>query len=219
MNILHAKYEHNLRNVHFLIFLFSFPNPVASYFSHPQPSMPSDFQKLTVDNAGATSRKLRRTDADRRSLVSIAISVAIPVTLTTAIILQFGSGRHYRKLLEASFWLPPLWLLHGCSIAAAALMGLASWLVWSNGGFNAESAALPLYIAQVSLAIVWDPLVLVIGSAPVGFVFCAVNSATLVACRWSFLKVNGLAAKIVEVCAFWAAVLTVVTLKLCFLPL
>ncbi|PKI65105.1 hypothetical protein CRG98_014574 [Punica granatum] len=152
-----------------------------------------------------------------RALRSLAVSLMIPFSLNAAMIFLFGSGKRYEEFPDKTLWVPPLWLIHSASLGSSLLMGLASWLVWARGGLHLVSDALPLYVAQVSLGIVWDPLVLVIGSCWVGFVFCIINFGTLVACKSSFQKVNQLAGDIANICAMWAAFLTFVTLQLSFL--
>lgn len=98
-------------------------------------------------------------------------------------------------------------------------MGFAAWLVWADGGFHAHPDALLLYIAQVSLGIVWDPLVLVIGAPWLAFVFCAANLGALFACFKIFrgMNVNPFAKDLVKPCVAWAAFLTILTFKLIFI--
>ncbi|GLU08377.1 hypothetical protein SLE2022_252950 [Rubroshorea leprosula] len=148
------------------------------------------------------------------SALSLAAAIAVPLTLTSFIIFNFGAGKRYRTLPNKPFWFPPLWLIHLASFGSTFLMSLAACLVWLVGGFNADSDALPLYISQVALSIVWDPLVLVIGSARVGFVFCVVHFGTLVACHRRFEKLIPSAKDLVTPCLLWSGFLTVLTYKL-----
>lgn len=152
-----------------------------------------------------------------RPLCSLAMSLAIPLSLNAAVILLFGSGRKLDGIPSKPLWIPPLWVVHAASISSSLLMGLASWLVRARGRLRVDSDALPLYVAQVSLAVVWDPLVLVIGSYRAGSVLCAANFGTLVACKSSFQKATRMAGDIVSICAVWAGFLTVVTIHLSFL--
>ena len=96
-------------------------------------------------------------------------------------------------------------------------MGFAAWLFWADGGFHAHGDALPLYIAQISLSIVWDPLVLRIGAIWLGFVFCLVHFGTLFACYLIFRRVNPFAKDLAKPCLVWVAYLTLVNYKLLFL--
>ncbi|KAF5738718.1 Translocator-like protein [Tripterygium wilfordii] len=160
--------------------------------------------------------KVAKKGKAKRALPSLAMSIAIPLLLTLVIILLFGSGHKYRAMVKP-FWFPPLWLIHLSSLGSSLVMGLAVWLVWADGGFHSEPDALPLYIGQVSLSIVWDPLVLVIGSASLGFVFCLVNFGTLFACYSRFKRVNPFSKDLVKVSLVWTGYLSIVTYKIIYL--
>lgn len=88
--------------------------------------------------------------------------------------------------------------------------------MWAEGGFHGPSDALPLYIAQVSLGLVWDPLVLRIGAAYLGLVFCLLHFGTSVGCYKKFREVNPVAGVVVMPCLVWVALLTFVNFKLVF---
>ncbi|KAL5852411.1 hypothetical protein ACOSQ3_007529 [Xanthoceras sorbifolium] len=154
----------------------------------------------------------------KRALRSLAFSVAAPQLLTLSVIFLFGSGGgKYRALSEKQpFWFPPLWLVHAAALGSSLSMSLAAWLVWADGGFRSETDALPLYVAQVSLSVVWDPLVLVIGAAWLGLVFCVVHFGTLFGCYVCFKRVNPFAKDLVKPCLAWMGFLTLVSYKLMF---
>lgn len=156
-----------------------------------------------------------RTKA-KRALRSLAIGVAVPLALTVAIILCFGSGRKYHGLPNKPFWLPPLWLIHLATTGSSLFMGLAAWLVWADGGLSAKSDALPLYVAHVSLSIVWHPLVLVMGAHAVALVTCMVNLGTIFLCYLRFRRVNPFAEDLAKPCVVWAAYMSLVSFKLLF---
>ncbi|KAI4345419.1 hypothetical protein L6164_012545 [Bauhinia variegata] len=149
----------------------------------------------------------------RRALRSLTTGVAVPFALSLAIITLFGSGHKYHRLAKP-FWFPPLWFVHLATLSSSLSMGLAAWLVWADGGFHGDSDALPLYVAQVSLSIVWHPLVLVMRAYWVAFVFCLAHLGTLYLCYDRFKKVNPFARDLAKPCLAWVAYLTFVTLKL-----
>lgn len=173
----------------------------------------TSFTNLT--NSKISKRDEKNAKA-KRAIRSLIIAVSVPLFLTTTIILLFGSGRRYRAMSKP-FWFPPLWLIHLASLGSSFLMGFAAWLFWADGGFHAQSNALPLYIAQISLSIVWDPLVLVIGAAWLGLVFCLIHFGTLLACYRTFRRVNPFAKDLAKPCLAWAAYLTLVNYKLIYL--
>ncbi|KAK4742667.1 hypothetical protein SAY87_000668 [Trapa incisa] len=131
-----------------------------------------------------------------RALLSLWVSLVIPFSLNAAVVFRFGSGRMLDGIPNKPWWVPPLWLIHTASLGSALLMSIASWLVWARGQLRVDSDALPLYVAQVSLAAMWNPLVLVIGSCWSGSVLGLANFGTLVACKVSFEKATRLAGDI-----------------------
>ncbi|CAL5337851.1 unnamed protein product [Camellia sinensis] len=135
----------------------------------------------------------------RQAFKSLTVALAVPLSLTMIIIFTFGSGPKYRAL-QKPFWFPRLWLIHVASLGSSFLMGMSAWLVWAEGGFHRQPDALPLYIAQVSLSLIWDPLVLKIGASHVGLLFCVVHFGTLVACYQKFRPVNPIAGAFVKPC-------------------
>ncbi|KAJ4722187.1 Translocator-like protein [Melia azedarach] len=170
----------------------------------------------TDANTFSKTRPHNKMISAKRAFRSLAFSISVPLILSLAIICLFGSGKKYRALPKP-FWFPPLWFIHLASLGSSFLMSLAAWLVWADGGLNLYSDSLPLYIAQVSLSFVWDPLVLVIGAAWLGLVSCVVHFGTLVACYKSFKKVNPFAKDLVKPCLAWMGFLTMVNYKLVFL--
>ncbi|MFQ6655648.1 hypothetical protein Gotur_026116 [Gossypium turneri] len=124
--------------------------------------------------SGAT--RVRVTSEDKKAqtmkaLRSLTIAIAIPLSLTLFIIVKFGSPKRYRTIMAKPIWFPPLWLINLASIGSSFSMSLAAWFVWVNRGFHMNSDALPLYISQISLSIVWHPLQLINDSVWFGFLW------------------------------------------------
>ncbi|XP_024022660.1 translocator protein homolog [Morus notabilis] len=172
-------------------------------------------QTTTTTNPTKMTKRQEKKAKAKRALWTLFIAVSVPLSLTMTIILLFGSGKRYRSLTKP-FWFPPLWFVHLASLGSSFLTGFAAWLFWADGGFHAHPDALPLYIAQISLSIVWDPLVLVIGAASLGLVFCLVHFGTLFACYRSFRRVNPFAKDLMKPCLAWVAYLTLVNYKLIY---
>ncbi|KAJ4834062.1 hypothetical protein Tsubulata_016259 [Turnera subulata] len=168
------------------------------------------------DDQDTTKKTKLKTYNFWSTLSSFFAVTVFPLFLTLTIIYLFGSGRKYRALAKP-FWFPPLTVIHLASVGSTLLISRAAWLVWTSGGFDIDSDALPLYIAQIFLSIVWDPLVLRIGAAWLGFLFCLVNLGTLCACYWMFGKVNPSSKVFVKPCLAWVAYLTLVTFQLMWL--
>ncbi|CAB4293298.1 unnamed protein product [Prunus armeniaca] len=160
-----------------------------------------------------TTTTLTKQEKAKRALRSLAIGIAIPLTLTTTTIFFFGWGPKYRTLTKP-FWLPPLWLINYATFFSSFLMGLSAWLVWADGGFHAQSNAFVLYIAQVSLSILWGPVLLAAGAAWLGLAICLMNFGALFACYKCFRCVNPFAKDLVKPYLAWAACLAIVNCKL-----
>ncbi|XP_044484115.1 translocator protein homolog [Mangifera indica] len=164
----------------------------------------------------AKSKAANHNAITKSTFRSLVFSITAPLILTTTIIILFGSGPKYRASAKP-FWFPPLWLIHLASLGSSFFMSLAAWLVWADGGFHEQADALPLYIAQFSLSVIWDPLVLVIGAVWLGLFFCVIHFGTLFACYKTFKKVNPFAKDLVKPCLAWMGFLTIVTYKLIYL--
>ncbi|TKY72608.1 Translocator protein-like [Spatholobus suberectus] len=152
----------------------------------------------------------------KRALRSLAIGIAIPFTLTLTIIILFGSGRKYHRISKP-FWVAPLWFIHLATLGSSFFMGLAAWLVWADGGFQGETDAMSLYVAHVSLSIVWHPLVLVMSAYWLALLSGLVNFGTLFLCYLRFRKVNPFAKDLAKPCLVWAAYLCLISFKLMLL--
>nr|KJB72680.1 hypothetical protein B456_011G190200 [Gossypium raimondii] len=163
--------------------------------------------------------RVRVTSEDKKAqtmkaLRSLTIAIAIPLSLTLFIIFKFGSPKRHRTIMAKPIWFPPLWLINLASIGSSFSMSLAAWFVWVNRGFHMNSDALPLYISQISLSIVWHPLQLINDSVWFGFLVCLLHFGTIFACYLSFRKFNHFATDLVKPCLVWSAFLTIITCKL-----
>ncbi|KAF4355175.1 translocator protein homolog [Cannabis sativa] len=184
------------------------------------PSQSLHSATFVLDQTTINSKMPKREDKakakTKRALRSLLIAVSVPLSLTAAIIFFFGSGQRYRAFAKP-FWFPPLWFIHLASLGSSSLMGFSAWLFWADGGFHAQPDSLPLYIAQVSLGLVWDPLVLVMGQTWLGLVFGLIHFGTLFACYRTFRRVNPFAKDLAKPCLAWAFYLTLVNFKLIYL--
>ncbi|KAL9384995.1 hypothetical protein Peur_022005 [Populus x canadensis] len=86
---------------------------------------------------------------------TIPTSPTPPTAETTA---RPGYGTRTGSI-SMPFWFPPPWALHLTCMTSSFLMGLSAWLVWAEGGFHRNPAALYLYLAQLGLSLAWDPIV------------------------------------------------------------
>ncbi|MBT8096122.1 MAG: tryptophan-rich sensory protein [Woeseia sp.] len=61
----------------------------------------------------------------------------------------------YGQLVQPA-WAPPPWLFGPVWTALYALMAIAAWLVWRDGGFRAHRVAFALFFVQLALNSLWS---------------------------------------------------------------
>ena len=61
----------------------------------------------------------------------------------------------YAELTQPN-WAPPSSIFGPVWTFLYALMGVSAWLVWRNGGFRANRAALTLFIVQLAVNALWS---------------------------------------------------------------
>lgn len=174
-------------------------------------------QEPNTTNNKNTKRQKKKPSTATRGLRSLAIAVALPLSLTLADISLRGSSHGYHATSPKPFWFPPLWALHLTSMIYTSLMGISAWLVWAQGGFHKDPTAAALYLAQLLLSLAWGPVALSLGSGRVGLAMCLATMGVLGACYRRFGKVNPVAGELVKPCLAWAGFLTLVNLKLVYL--
>ena len=97
---------------------------------------------------------------NNRNKIMSFLMLAVWLALTFAaggIGSQFMPGAWYAGLTKPS-WNPPGWVFPPVWSLLYLLMGIAAWLVWCQGGFNANRKALGLFLAQLVLNALWTPL-------------------------------------------------------------
>jgi len=61
----------------------------------------------------------------------------------------------YGQLIQPA-WAPPPWIFGPVWTVLYAMMGIAAWLVWRNGGFGSNRRALTLFLLQLALNALWS---------------------------------------------------------------
>ena len=69
----------------------------------------------------------------------------------------FGPDQWYASLTKPS-WNPPGWIFGPVWTALYAMMAVAAWLVWQQGGWRKNRNALLLFLVQLALNALWTPL-------------------------------------------------------------
>lgn len=69
----------------------------------------------------------------------------------------FMPGEWYEALRKPS-WNPPGWLFGPVWTVLYAMMAVAAWLVWRQGGWGKQRKPLLIFLAQLGLNALWSPL-------------------------------------------------------------
>ncbi|MEQ1948360.1 MAG: TspO/MBR family protein [Bryobacteraceae bacterium] len=103
-----------------------------------------------------------------------------------------STGGWYAALQKPS-WNPPAWLFAPVWTLLYAMMAVAAWLVWREGGWPAQGPALRLFLLQWLLNALWTPLFFAMHLPGPAFVEIVVFWLALAATLVSFLRVKKLA--------------------------
>lgn len=92
-------------------------------------------------------------------IVSLAIAVGLPLVLgaANAVVSINPNASFYRDLKKPSLN-PPNWLIWLAWGIFYPVMGVASWLVWSEGGFKKQAYPLAAYGVQLVLNLLWGAI-------------------------------------------------------------
>ncbi|CAN8285774.1 unnamed protein product [Cochlearia groenlandica] len=168
-------------------------------------------RKNAEENKGKRDHKRAMA---KRGLKTLTVAVAAPVLVTLFATYFLGTSDGYGNRARSTSWIPPLWLLHATCLVSSGLMGLASWLVWVDGGFHKKPNALYLYMAQFMLCLVWDVVTFRVGSGFGGLAVWLGQSGALFGCYKAFNELSPVAGNLLKPCLAWAAFVAAVNVKL-----
>ncbi|KAK9161549.1 hypothetical protein Syun_007890 [Stephania yunnanensis] len=171
----------------------------------------------TTDPANKPKTRTRSAMA-KRGLRSLLIAVATPTCLT---LLALHSSKHaynrnngHATDHSIGVLFPPWWAAQLGWACSSVLIGLASWLVWAEGGFHKKPNLVPLYVAQFGLGLAWNAVVFGVGEVKVGLGLCFAWFGAVFGCYKSFKRLNPIAADLVKPCLVWVVVLVALNVKL-----
>jgi hypothetical protein len=156
-------------------------------------------------------KKLGRAKRGHRSL---AVAVTFSAALTAVAFYVSGPGSSADETSRAP---SPVMvaIARAGSVAAEAVMALAAWMVWAEGGLHGmPGATLAPYAAQLLAAAAWPALALRLGAGWAGMACCAAMAAGAAACVRGFGRVNPVAGDLAMPCAAWAVLLAVMNYKM-----
>jgi tryptophan-rich sensory protein len=144
---------------------------------------------------------------------SLLIAVGIPLIAGIADGLVNSPSGAWYKQLDKPWWNPPGFLFGAAWSVLYPVMGLASWLVWADGGFQKQGYPLALYAAQLLLNLAWPALFFgahSIGLALVDIIILAILVALTVA---AFQRVNHVAGHLLKPYLAWVIFATALTIS------
>jgi tryptophan-rich sensory protein len=97
------------------------------------------------------------------------------------------------RAFELPAWAPPGWVFGPVWTALYAMMAVAAWLVWREGGGRAQRGPLSLFLVQLALNAAWTPLFFGADLRGWAFALILVLWAAIAATLAAFCRVHPLA--------------------------
>lgn len=126
---------------------------------------------------------------------ALALVGWLALTFAAAATGVFVSPGGWYSSLAKPPWNPPSWLFGPVWTLLYAMMAVAAWLVWREGGWKAQGRALGLYLAQWALNALWTPLFFGLRRPGLAFAeIIALDAAVLLtlAAFWRAKRLSGL---------------------------
>ena len=152
--------------------------------------------------------------AANEGMRSLGIAVGIPLVLGVVDALVNGPGTKWYFDLKKPRWQPPSFLFGGAWSVLYPLMGLASWLVWAEGGWAKQSHPLTIYGVQLVLNLAWPALFFGAKNLQLAFVDIVALCGAIIVTIAAFKPVNEVAANLLKPYLAWVLFATVLNYKL-----
>lgn len=110
----------------------------------------------------------------------------------------------YGKLIQPE-WAPPGWLFGPVWSTLFALMAIAAWLVWRDGGFTKHRGALTLFIVQLIPNVLWSWLFFAWNKGAYAFADILLLWILIAATIVSFWKINKIAGAMLVPYLLWVS--------------
>ena len=143
---------------------------------------------------------MQRGRKQRDALALIGwIGLTFSAALTGALV---STGGWYAALVKPS-WNPPSWVFGPVWTVLYAMMAVAAWLVWREGGWTARQRALGLYLLQWAMNALWTPLFFGLQRPGLAFAEITVLALAVLAALIAFWQVKRLAGLLLVPYALW----------------
>jgi tryptophan-rich sensory protein len=115
---------------------------------------------------------------------------------------SFQAKSFYGLLIQPA-WAPPAWLFGPVWTALFTMMAVAAWLVWRNGGIQANRSALMLFLIQLAFNALWSWLFFAWKLGAWAFADIIVLWLLIIATLVSFWRVSKLAGALLIPYLLW----------------
>ncbi len=120
----------------------------------------------------------------------------------------------YVDLIQPS-WAPPGWLFGPVWTTLFAMMAIAAWLVWRNGGFSSNRVALSLFLLQLGVNALWSWLFFAWYQGGLALADIALLWVLIVATIVAFWRVRPLAGMLLVPYLLWVSFAAVLNYAMC----
>jgi tryptophan-rich sensory protein len=110
----------------------------------------------------------------------------------------------YAQLVRPE-WAPPPTVFGPVWTVLYALMGIAAWLVWREGGFRAARSALTLFLVQLAINALWSWLFFGWHRGALAFADILLLAALIVATLVSFWRIRPVAGALLVPYLLWVS--------------
>lgn len=138
-----------------------------------------------------------------KGLQSLLVAVCVPLVLGLVNAFYNSPNQPFYKDLKKPFWNPPGWLFGLAWSLLYPTVGLASWLVWVEGGWRRQMFALGLYLVQLTLNLVWPSLFFGLHDMRLAMVDIGALVVVLAACIPAFSSANHVAGNLMKPHLAW----------------
>jgi translocator protein len=133
----------------------------------------------------------------------LGLAAWLAVSFAAAAIGGAVTAPEFYESLRKPDWAPPSELFGPVWTVLYALIGIAAWLVWRQGGFSAARGALTLFLIQHALNALWSWLFFGVQDAGLAFAEIVVLWLLIVATTVAFARHNRIAALLLVPYLLW----------------
>ncbi|MEM9688361.1 MAG: TspO/MBR family protein [Pseudomonadota bacterium] len=126
---------------------------------------------------------------------------------------SISASTFYAQLTQPA-WAPPAWVFGPVWAVLFALMAIAAWLVWREGGFAAQRNALVMFLAQLALNVLWSWLFFAWQLGGIAFAEVLLLWAAILLTIVLFWRVKPLAGALLVPYLLWVSFASVLNLTL-----